>query len=137
MNSLFKFRKFGLNFNFSSSNRNLFKFSKMQFSTQGKLINFGEADNLDNILKDSNTPVIVDFYADWCGPCKVLAPILEAKLKEKNFTLVKVNVDENPDLSEQYDVQGIPFVLMFKDGKKVQEFAGMNEKALNNMIAAI
>ncbi len=69
--------------------------------------------------------VMVDFYAEWCGPCKMTAPIIDelaAEMKEIKF--VKINVDENPDLASQYSVFSIPTFMVFKDGKAVNQFVG-------------
>jgi len=69
--------------------------------------------------------VFVDFYADWCGPCKMTAPIIEELANEvKEVKFVKVNVDENPDLASQYNIFSIPTFLIFKDGKVVHQFVG-------------
>ncbi len=113
-------------------------FSKVNlrgFCTANNIVSLDKAEDFDSIIKDSKIPVMVDFYADWCGPCKRLTPILESKQKEKNnFKLVKVNVDNHQDLAQKFDVQGIPHVVLFKDGKKSDEFVGLNEKALNSMV---
>jgi putative thioredoxin len=80
----------------------------------------------DVIEKSQNKPVLVDFWAPWCGPCQALGPILE-KLAHENadtWTLVKVNTDEHPAVSQQYGIRGIPAVKLFVDGNVVDEFTG-------------
>ena len=68
--------------------------------------------------------VIVDFYADWCGPCQMLAPVLEQLDKEGGVDIVKINVDEIPDLARQFRVMSIPTLMLFKDGKFVKKDLG-------------
>ncbi|HEY4844667.1 MAG TPA: thioredoxin [Candidatus Dormibacteraeota bacterium] len=78
----------------------------------------------------SEQPVIVDFYADWCGPCKMLSPVLEQLATEHtDVKITKVNVDEEPALAERYRVRGIPYVAMFRDGKLAQQVVGYQPKA--------
>lgn len=69
---------------------------------------------------------LVDFYADWCGPCKMLAPILEEL--DGNLTIIKINVDKREDLAKEYNVMSIPTVIFFKEGKEVNKFVGFREK---------
>jgi len=78
---------------------------------------------------DQKGIVFVDFYADWCGPCKMTGPILEELAKEKKeMKFVKVNVDENPELTSQYQIFSIPTFVVFKEGKMVSQFVGGHSK---------
>ncbi|MGY3791182.1 thioredoxin [uncultured Aquimarina sp.] len=93
-------------------------------------------DNFSNII-DSTTPVLIDFYADWCGPCKMLAPILK-EVKEElgdSIKIVKIDVDKNQTLAAKYQVRGVPTMLLFKDGKQLWRQSGVLQK--QNIISIV
>ncbi|RAJ09111.1 thioredoxin [Arenibacter echinorum] len=86
-------------------------------------------DSFNNII-NSETPVLVDFHADWCGPCKMLAPILKQVKDEMGNALkiVKIDVDKNQSLASTYQVRGVPTMLLFKNGKQVWRQSGVLQK---------
>lgn len=86
--------------------------------------------DFDSEVINSSLPVLVDFWAEWCMPCKMLSPIVEEVADEfvDRLKVVKVNVDENPDLAMRYGIQAIPTLLIFKDGKAVSEVVGYISK---------
>ena len=81
--------------------------------------------NVSEFEKEVQAPlVLVDFYADWCGPCQMLAPNLEELDKEGGIDIVKINVDEIPDLARQFRIMSIPTLMLFKEGKFVKKVLG-------------
>ena len=80
---------------------------------------------------DSDTPVLVDFWADWCGPCKMIAPALEEISDELSgqVTIAKMDIMENPDVPGRIGVQSIPYLVLFKDGQPVADMLGARPKS--------
>ena len=101
------------------------------------IIEFNEenGDDLDKLLEENKEKaVFVDFNASWCGPCRALKPTLESVCKKNGFVLIAVDVDNNPEISEKYGVQGIPYVNVFKNGEKIFEFTGFKQEKVNEAI---
>jgi putative thioredoxin len=79
----------------------------------------------DVVARSASMPVVVDFWAEWCGPCKVLTPVLEKAVEERDgIVLAKVDTDANPELADRFSVRGIPNVKAFRNGQVVDEFTG-------------
>jgi thioredoxin len=83
----------------------------------------------DVIERSKREPVVVDFWADWCGPCKMLTPVLEQATSEQGVTLAKIDVDANQEVAHTYGISGIPAVKAFRDGQVVAEFVGAQPAA--------
>ena len=92
------------------------------------VIKISEENFKKEVLEESKT-VLVDFYADWCGPCKMLSPIIEEVAKEnEDAKFVKINVDEAQELAIEYDIMSIPTIVVIKDGKEVNRTVGLVDK---------
>ena len=93
-------------------------------------------ENFETVLSGAQAAV-VDFYADWCGPCKALAPVLEEFARENpDAKVVKVNVDRSPELADHFQIESIPSLIAFRDGRTVARHTGMaNKDLLNRMVA--
>jgi thioredoxin 1 len=108
----------------------------MENSTVIKL----DESNFDRELTQDDKPVIVDFWAEWCGPCKMIAPLLDEIAREKTgaVKVAKVNVDENQSLSFKYNIRAIPALLFFKNGQLRDQVTGVtSKKDLLNRIEAL
>lgn len=94
-------------------------------------------DNFEKEVKLSDKPVLIDFYADWCGPCKMISPIIDSIAEEaQNAKICKINVDEQAELAAQFGVMSIPTLVVVKDGNVVNKAVGLQSKeALLKMLA--
>lgn len=97
------------------------------------------AQNFESQVLKAQKPVLVDFYAVWCGPCKMLAPILEElENSQDNVLIGKVNVDEEPALLRQFSITAVPTLVLFKGGKSVKQITGFQSKeALEQLIREV
>ena len=86
--------------------------------------------NFDKDVLNASGPVVVDFWAEWCGPCRLISPALEEIASEMDgqVTIAKLNVDENPNTAGRFSIRGIPTILIFKGGEVVEQVVGLAQK---------
>jgi thioredoxin 1 len=94
-----------------------------------KIVTLSDA-TFDEHVKGSDVPVLVDFWAEWCGPCKMISPVLEeiAQEQEGKLTIGKLNIDDNLDVTRRFDVMSIPTLILFKDGEPQVRLIGAKPK---------
>ena len=97
-----------------------------------------EEDDFKQLIEEKkDKPTFIYFNAEWCGPCLVLRPALEKICKENNFNLISINVDDNPEISEDFRFQGIPYVILSVKGKKVFDFTGYKQEKLEEAVKLV
>ncbi len=96
-------------------------------------------EDLERIVRETDVPVLVDFYADWCGPCKIMAPVLDELAADQmgNVLVAKLDTDANPQVASAMDIRGIPTLILFRDGTEVaRETGAVSRSTLDSMLAS-
>ena len=100
-------------------------------------ITYATTNTFNAVVLEQQQPVLVDFYADWCGPCKTIAPAIEAVADSfaDRLRVAKVNVDDNPELATRYGVRGIPTLVVFKNGEPVDSVTGaIGQRGIDELV---
>ena len=96
-------------------------------------------ETMERVVRDANVPVLVDFHADWCGPCKIMAPVLDALARERagGVLIAKLDTDRNPVMARRFDIRGIPSLIVFRGGREVaREVGAVPKPRLDALIAS-